>query len=124
MTPELPGRLSATSAKNRWLNQLRAAVEYAANLQPGRGCKIRSGRNPIIEADPAKGGAGASGMIFKGEYNQSIGYKKQNVVKVSSGFMAGTYIATVDVPVSTLDPEFPWLGGKWTMLSSLHNQWL
>jgi hypothetical protein len=88
-----------------------------------------TGNLPALEADvktsemgrivvfpaPAGGGggiAGVSNLIFRGEYDPTATYSLQNVVIVSMGSNAGTFVC-----LQTSTGNNPWAGGGyWCML--------
>lgn len=115
----LPPPLLGSSAKDRYINALRAVI---ASLipRPSRGILIqRQSSGTTYDVDPSKGSS-VVGMVFRGEFNGGRQYEKSDVVKVSGGPMSGSYVAVARPPVGTV----PWLGVQWVNLSKLFDQWL
>lgn len=113
--------LRPTTTKNRYINLTRREVSRSMPLR-GRGVNIRQrSSGVIIEARPGKSVPGTSGMVFRGEYNSGRLYQQGDVVKISFGLTSGVYTRTTNQSDAA---EFPWLGGGWTQLSKLLDQWL
>lgn len=76
----------------------------------------------IVESRPGESSGGSLvGILFRGEYNAGRLYAKSDAVKISSGQAAGVYLRTTNQTATT---EQPWMGGGWTQLSKLQDQWL
>ena len=120
-----PGRFNDNSPLGNWLDALRECLVQARILES-------SDIYPSITEDGTmlnlrKGGAGGSGGgSFKGEYNSTVSYAAQDIVKVSTGAGAGTYVAVQAVTQSTTVHVYPWLGDKWTLIGKFMDQsnWL
>jgi len=62
---------------------------------------------------------------FRGEFAKGFAYSNGDLVRVSAGPEAGTYIAIKDVPANpNNDPQYlPWTGtGYWVLLARLTDQ--
>lgn len=119
---KLPRSLRSISSRNRYLNRNRSH-QLQSTPVAGRGIRIIQRPNgTIIEARPGRGGGDSVvGIVFRGEYNSGRLYKRSDAVKISNGATSGLYVRTTDQTTVT---EQPWLGGGWTMLSKLLDQWL
>lgn len=76
----------------------------------------------FLRGRPDMKGAGASGMVFKGEYNPILVYKVGECVKISFGGTAGFYIKTASSGAGA-DPS---LGEVWAKIGNVldQNNWV
>lgn len=93
-----PGEPTPNNPLASWcLKLLRFCV--AARLLPGVGYKLKTTSvGTFLEIEPAKGG-GTSGVTYKGTFDQTKSYKKDEVVRVKSGASQGVFICITDNPI-------------------------
>lgn len=66
---------------------------------------------------------------FKGEWVNTldVSYKAQDIVKISTGPNAGTYVALQNIPGGSANQnDLPWYGVNWTLIGRVVDQsnWL
>lgn len=118
-----PGPPTGDSVFSAWLGRFRRFV-LSCRLISGAGYRVKyheRGTELIIPAVRG-GGEGGGGMNWRGEWSLTGNYSLHDVVRVSAGLNAGTYIAVVDAP----GHDNPWEGENWALLGKITNDstWL
>lgn len=127
LMPKVPAKLPPYRKLQRIVDTINELIDFAISLRPmgslntftshtGLGVR-RQGAAEEIE--------GPQRVQFRGEFAKGFAYSNGDLVRVSAGPEAATYIAIKDVPANpNNDPTYlPWTGfGYWVLLARLTDQ--
>lgn len=98
--------VAATTAKNRYVNQIGSTIRRSQPRQ-GRGVRLRqTTRGIIIEADPSEGGGKPPpSSWYRGDWRSDTNYSTGEGVSIRGGLTAGLYLALTDVAAGQAPPS-------------------
>src|SRR5688572_24436925 len=118
----LPKRLKGDIPIEAWLNALLDFVESlilrnsdTVKIQHLNTCTIAHASPPSAPATPEG--------TFRGDWDgtYSTSYDAQDIVKISNGQEAGTYIAIEPIPADD-STRGPWTGNGWVLIGRVNDQ--
>ena len=116
---KLPNKLSANTPESVLINQL---IDYLKSLTPARSNTAQISHTPfgVIHRASSPSSSSSTGLNWQGEYDPTITYNIGDVVIISMGANAGTYVCNT----SCLG-QSPWLGGGyWIQWPGGNGNWL
>jgi hypothetical protein len=120
MLPKRLHRLKRLPKLGQWLNEL---WDHVATLTPMASHNVRVNRTTrgfslvgVPKTEEVEG-------KFRGEWDASFGtgYSPQDIVKISSGLEAGTYVAVESIAAGDQTRE-PWGNNGWVLIARLNDQ--
>lgn len=106
MLNDLPGDLGGTNPLVNWLNKVKAAI-IRRTILPGIGYKVRETTSGTqLEILPGSGGRSSAGITYAGDYDLTLGYDADVMVRKRVGTSQGFYISVTTVPAGQ-QPAWP-----------------
>lgn len=103
--PQLPSKTIGDSHGERDFNKL---VDFAKSLRPMRGTGVKTIHTIYgvsRKASRTKRGGGSTQLAIRGEYGPGISYKLYDIVIISTGDFAGTYVWINSSPGGGIHPS-------------------
>jgi hypothetical protein len=105
----LPMPPDGSGAAARWFKRVLQCIE-ARTIRPGPGYRVKEGTGGmILEINPGTGGPG--GIPYKGDFDATQSYKKNDIVRSRNApYALGLFICVKDNPVVAgicIPPTFP-----------------